>query len=308
MSVLGKTIVAMEKIPLLGKIVVGFERSIYFRYVSKVREDAGGRAFATTAGTIRQGLFAGMRIDAQTSWGQDRYSTIAGQYEKELHPMLRRASELHYDCYVDIGCANGLYAVGLAHVDRSATVFAYDIDPAARAATERNAALNGVAARVTIGAEADQPALAGIITDHASTLIISDIEGGELDLVDPVACPALLAADWLIELHNDIPAAILTFADRFGSTHAVYVVSRSSRSPFADDCISFPSEDEAWIAVSEGRGFAPQNWLFVVRKAKMPEYADILDEAHWIAPSIGAVVPVAPTKTLAPALADSVVV
>lgn len=288
MSVLGKTIVAMEKMPLLGNIIVKLERSVYFRYVSKVREDAGGRAFSTTAGTIRNGVFAGMRIDEQTSWGQDRYSTIAGQYEMELHPILRRASNLAYDCYIDIGCANGLYAVGLAHIDSAATVYAYDIDPAARAATERNATLNGVAARVRVGAEADQAALAGIVGRHGSTLAISDIEGGELDLVDPVACPALLDADWLIELHDDIPAAIAQFSSRFGATHAVHVISRSSRSPFADDCISFASEDEAWIAVSEGRGFAPQNWLFIVRNARLPDYADILDSAHWIAPSTDA--------------------
>ncbi len=285
MSVLGKAIVAMEKMPLLGKIIVRLERSMYFRHVSKVREDAGGRAFSTTAGTIRNGVFAGMRIDEQTSWGQDRYSTIAGQYEMELHPILQRASELAYECYIDIGCANGLYAVGLAHIDRAATVYAYDIDPAACAATERNATLNGVAERVRIGAEADQAALADIIGSHGSTLAISDIEGGELDLVDPIACPALLDADWLIELHGDIPAAIAEFSHRFGATHAVHVISRSSRSPFADDCVSFASEDEAWIAVSEGRGFAPQNWLFVVRQAKLSDYENILDSTHWIAPS-----------------------
>ena len=126
------------------------------------------------------------------------------------------ASELAYECYIDIGCANGLYVVGLAHINRVATVYAYDIDPAARAATERNATLNGVAARVRIGAEADQAGLAAIIGSHGSTLAISDIEGGELDLVDPVACPALLGADWLIELHGDIPAAIAEFSRRFG--------------------------------------------------------------------------------------------
>jgi hypothetical protein len=231
--------------------------------------------------------------------GQDRYSTIAGQYEMELHPILQKASELAYECYVDIGCANGLYAVGLAHIDRAATVYAYDIDPAARAATERNATLNGVAARVRISAEADQAALAGVIGSYGSTLAISDIEGGELDLIDPVACPALLEADWLIELHGDIPAAIAQFSHRFGTTHAVHVISRSSRSPFTDDCVSFASEDEAWIAVSEGRGFAPQNWLFVVRHARLPGYEDILDSAHWIAPSTSAVLRPGPSTARA---------
>ena len=213
------------------------------------------------------------------------------------------ASELAYECYIDIGCANGLYVVGLAHINRVATVYAYDIDPAARAATERNATLNGVAARVRIGAEADQAGLAAIIGSHGSTLAISDIEGGELDLLDPVACPALLGADWLIELHGDIPAAIAEFSRRFGATHAVHVISRSLPSPFADDCVSFASEDEAWIAVSEGRGFAPQNWLFVMRDARLPDYEDLLDSAHWIALSTNTV----PRPTLSAVRADSVV-
>lgn len=282
MSFLGKAIVVLEKLPFLGGLIAQFERSIYFRYVSKVREDAGSWAFSATAGRIRNGVFAGMRIDEHTSWGQDRYSTIAGQYEMELHPILQRASELSYECYIDIGCANGLYAVGLAHIDRAAAVYAYDIDPAARVATGRNAALNGVDARVRIGAAADRATLAQVIGRHEQTLVISDIEGGELDLVEPFGCPALLRADWLIELHNDIPAAITTFSRRFGTTHSVYVVSRSSRSPFADDCVEFDFEDEAWIAVSEGRGFAPQNWLFAVCNARMPDYRDILDNAHWI--------------------------
>lgn len=269
-----------ERLPLAGTMLSRMERRFYLRHVRAVRADAGRHAFKATDGTVAKGLFAGMKIDQRLSWGDDLYSTIGGQYERELQPILARAFALDYRRFVDIGCANGYYAIGAARAMRGADVFAFDIDAEARRATERNARLNDVADRVRVEGAADYAILGERLRGDGSAFLLSDIEGAELDLLDPARCPALLDADLLIELHGDMTAAIAEFARRFGAGHSLHVVSRSWRSPFEDDHAAFAIEDDAWIAVSEGRGFVRRNWLFAIRTAVRDRYADVLDAPH----------------------------
>lgn len=280
MSIAHAAIRLVERLPFAGKATLDIERKIYHHYLQRVRREAGDRAYAATGGIIVSGVFAGVKLAEQMSWGQDRYATISGQYERELETIVGRACALDYGGFIDIGCANGLYAVGIAVLAKDKTVVAYDIDPDARLATEKNALLNDVAARVEVRGVASAETLAECIRRFGSAFLISDIEGAELDLLDPQDCPALLDTDLLIELHGDIPAAIATFARRFGSTHKAHVVSRLSRSPFDAACGTFASEDDAWVSVSEGRGFAERNWLFLVRLAMGDAYATAVEPPH----------------------------
>ncbi|MFD1808583.1 hypothetical protein ACFSHQ_12170 [Gemmobacter lanyuensis] len=77
---------------------------------------------------------------------------------------------------------------------------ARDGDPRARALCAALATANGVAARVEIGGIIDHADLA--LCALAPTVVICDIEGAEVELLDPVGAPALLAADLLVEVHE----------------------------------------------------------------------------------------------------------
>ena len=78
---------------------------------------------------------------------------LMGTYESELHPHLLAFVEAGLDLVIDVGCAEGYYAVGLARLMPEVVVHAHDIDEAARRACTELAARNGVSERVIVGGE-----------------------------------------------------------------------------------------------------------------------------------------------------------
>lgn len=113
-----------------------------------------------------------------------------GTYEQELHSVIENAIQLHPKYVLNIGCAEGFYAVGLAIRLNDAQVFAADADPKALSATRKNAELNGVSARVlTVGI-----IRAGQFSRYLkadASLLVMDCEGTEFHLLDPANDPIL---------------------------------------------------------------------------------------------------------------------
>jgi SAM-dependent methyltransferase len=257
----------LEKAPVTRGAVLELQREMFVREVWRLREHAGKLAAQAGGGKIMRGLFQGMRLHPARSWGFDQYTVLSGHYEQELQPIVARAVAQGYPCYIDIGCANGLYAVGLAIKAPGSAVVAYDLDPEARKVTRMNAELNEVAKSIDIRVEANWVDLSQVIGHHGSAFVICDIEGGEVDLIDPSACPSLLNTDLLIELHGDIVQLADLFSQRFAGTHQCRLIARSSRTPFEDDYLDFRWEDEMWIAVSEGREQGKNGWILLERSS-----------------------------------------
>ena len=67
-------------------------------------------------------------------------------------------------------------------------------------------------------------------------LLLCDIEGAERELLDPLAAPALLGIDMIVECH-DGAAKLLT--DRFTSSHDI--------TPVADDGLRRLQDAPAWF-------------------------------------------------------------
>jgi 2-polyprenyl-3-methyl-5-hydroxy-6-metoxy-1,4-benzoquinol methylase len=80
---------------------------------------------------VLDGPFAGMRYVPQAA-GSSLLPKLLGCYEAELHPTLTSVFSLNYRQVVDVGCAEGYYAVGLATRILEARVFAFDTDMQAR--------------------------------------------------------------------------------------------------------------------------------------------------------------------------------
>jgi methylase of polypeptide subunit release factors len=57
---------------------------------------------------------------------------LLGSYEAELHPVLDQVIRNNYETIIDVGCAEGYYAVGLALSLPTTHVHAFDIDSRAR--------------------------------------------------------------------------------------------------------------------------------------------------------------------------------
>jgi hypothetical protein len=172
---------------------------------------------------VLTGPFEGMRYIDEMVWGLVPPKWL-GAYEAELADIVEEIIKRGYSRILNIGCAEGYYAVGLALRDRACEVFAFDIDPICRVQTRRLARLNEVSDQVHVCGECNHERLENLIDNK--TLVLSDIEGYEVVLLDPERIPKLKRVDLLIEIHAEpsVGEAIQTewlIIDRFASSHAI---------------------------------------------------------------------------------------
>ncbi len=186
-----------------------------------------------------------------------------GTYELELHSVIERAIQLAPTYVLNVGCAEGFYAVGLAIRLSNAQVFAADADPKALRATLKNAELNCVSDRVSA---------IGIINPRQfhkylkpdTSLLVMDCEGAEFSLLDPGNDPILLRSNILVEIHS-------AFGDkydivrRFSPTHDVLEISASART-MSDICLGPITGIDLLNAANERRDRT--SWLFLEIKSK----------------------------------------
>jgi hypothetical protein len=168
---------------------------------------------------VQGGPFKGMIYPGVDSVCSTILPKLVGCYERELEEPLQRLSKIDYCKIVDIGCAEGYYAVGLAIRYPGARVIAYDVDERARSLCGRMAKLNHVEDRIEIRTACDAKDLHTVIGNEKA-LIISDCEGFEFDLFTPNLIKALSNCDLVIELHEMLrDANVDEFCDRFHGTH-----------------------------------------------------------------------------------------
>lgn len=173
---------------------------------------------------VQSGIFAGMRYPRFKSIGSALLVKLLGIYEVELTKIFEQIIATPYEVVVDIGCAEGYYAVGLAMKMTQARVHAYDIDVEARVLCEEMARLNGVAERVQVGGACTAEGLVETVAGKRA-LIISDCEGGELDLFGARIVDQVRHCDLLIEAHDFVHRGISkALQERFRATHECRIV------------------------------------------------------------------------------------
>jgi hypothetical protein len=174
--------------------------------------------------TVRRGPFAGIKYPSLARLGSACLPKLLGVYECELHPVLEEIATRPYTDILNVGSAEGYYAVGLAVRHPKARVTAYDIVPQQREFCANLAALNGVGDRVDTQAACTPESLANF-SFKGRGLIICDCEGYEAELFTPAAVANLGNCDVLVELHDHID---LTITDKilnvFKATHDVRLI------------------------------------------------------------------------------------
>lgn len=209
---------------------------------------------------VRSGPFAGMTYVAEAICSS-LVPKLLGSYEAELHAVMDEVFARNYETVIDIGCAEGYYAVGSALRLPQARVLAFDINSRARDLCLRLAQVNEVADRVQIEGECNHEKLRRLIS--TSTLIICDCEGCELQLLDPTLVPELRTCDLVVELHDMIDSIITpTMLARFSATHDVTLIDAVDRDPSAFPILRNFSPLTQRAAVAEFRGAAMQ-WSYM---------------------------------------------
>ncbi len=212
---------------------------------------------------VVDGLFAGMRLLPRASEGCF-IPKLLGCYEAPLQPSLGRLVAAGYDVVLNIGCAEGYYAVGLARLLPAAEIFAFDIDPAARALCRELAVLNDVADRVVI---TDAP-VGGKFARHAGrrVLVVCDIEGAEVRLLDPATQPALADFDLVVEAHDGREPVSTLLASRLAATHHIAILDGLAARPSLPAWFGGVPEIDQLLSVWEvRRGATP--WLVMTRES-----------------------------------------
>jgi hypothetical protein len=181
--------------------------------------------------SVLRGSFAGLRYPAAAA-GRTHHLTakLLGSYEEEVAEIVAAQVARRPRLFVDIGSADGYYAVGFALASPGTQVHAYEIDPVARRALRALARANGASNRVRLHGPANARRLAAYDLDGA--FVLSDCEGAELDVLDGAAVPALAGATLLVELHphgeGDTGPVL---RGRFAATHDATELAPLERDP-----------------------------------------------------------------------------
>jgi hypothetical protein len=193
------------------------------RLLSKWRSVLIQNTLLQQSGTVViQGPLKGLDFLPQSAEGC-HIAKLLGCYEQPLQPYVEQAIQKQYATVLNIGCAEGYYAVGMARRMPNTRVLAHDLNPKAQEICTALAVKNKVADRVSIGGlftPADFAAYAG-----QDVLLMCDIEGAERELLDPESAPALKGMDIIVESHEClIPGITQLLIDRFKAIHDITLV------------------------------------------------------------------------------------
>lgn len=177
------------------------------------------------------GPFQGMRIELSPLSGRHLLGYILGSQELELREAIEAIVTREYRTILNVGAADGYYSVGLAVRAPQAQIDAFEALPEFHPVIARTAAANGVADRIAIHGSCTAALLGARLADaEGPVLVLMDIEGGEVDLLDLEMTPELARADILVETHDAFVAdATKTLARRFQDTHDVTCYTARAR-------------------------------------------------------------------------------
>lgn len=221
--------------------------------------------FQCTGGRVQTGPFKGMVIVPKTSWGDgDTAAKLLGVYEDELHPWIEDAVAAKPDLVLNIGCAEGYYAIGLCRLLPNVAALAIDINPAAKNATAENLMANVINGLDVLISRIDCAWLENRCLLPERPLIVMDCESTELELLDPKKVPSLLKSRIIVECHDCQTAGITdTLIERFSATHVIQQAAQKTKDPYQFDFLRDLSDCDKWCLVHEGRP-STMTWLYMV--------------------------------------------
>lgn len=251
-----------------GRSTTAQNLSEILRLLGKWRCSAIQGALVKQHGTVvMQGPFEGLNFLDRSAEGC-HIPKLLGCYEQPLFPYLEQSIQANYDTILNIGCAEGYYAVGMARRLSDAIIYAYDINPVAQAACAQLAAKNDVGHRVKVGGHFSPTDFT--VFEQNRVLILCDIEGKEKDLLNPEASPALRKMDLIVESHECIePGLTNEMVRRFSDSHQITVLMDKGQRELKsvpDWFINLSNLDQL-LAVWEWRS-GPTPWLVMRARSK----------------------------------------
>ncbi len=239
-------------------------------YLDTTLKEFTDNIFSTT---IPYGLFKGIQIanfqDLQAGIAQK----FLGIYEFEIAPYFSTLLENNpYDFFVDIGAAEGLYAIvfdrAIKKSGHPATIYAYEMEYCTRAMLRKRLADNGVT-NAEILDEFSISTLDEIDTSKRG-FILSDCEGFEAEIFTDANLSKFANCDMIIETHDNFaPNATQKVMDVLSKTHDVIRVDQQPLSAalqlITDEWFNSLSEKKR-LALLEGSRHPETRWVVANKK------------------------------------------
>lgn len=218
---------------------------------------------------VLSGPFAGTKLYLSPLSGRHLLGYLLGTQEIELHGAVEEIVSRRYATIINIGAADGYYALGLARRLPQASVLAFEANSSHHKYLEASARVNGVSERVFVrGFCSGHELRAALGTLRKPVLVVCDIEGGEVDLLNPESIGDLRSVDLLVETHDQYVANCTEIVkSRFVPTHAVQQFSGRARgaSDFPKTALPLLARmfPETAIQLMNERRKEPQQWLLL---------------------------------------------
>ena len=218
---------------------------------------------------VLNGAFKGLQYPSLDITESALVPKIVGSYEYQLQPWLHRIINTSYSDIIDIGSAEGYYAVGLAKRMPNTVVHCYDINEKDIEFSKQMAKVNNVS-NLTWNAFCNENTLLNFAY-RGKTLIICDCEGYELELFTKTVADKCKRVDFLIELHDVInPVISSQILSIFQYTHTFNVVNNKDVDYGMLTGLQKLSSKEKEFALFEHRGGLYKNvfmeWAFLTPK------------------------------------------
>ena len=218
-------------------------------------------------GQVYTGPFTGMKICPRVVWGDgDIAAKLLGVYEDELHQFIADVGTHQPDLVVNVGCAEGYYAIGMARMLPETKVIAVDINNVCAEICQENSNANNTNNVQVVLQEVDTAWLSTTLKDSQNPFIVMDCEGAELTLLDFNQVPELAKTSVLVECHDCIIDGITyVLTERFKNTHTIAKQDQTVKDSYQFEFLRQFSDCDKWALVHEGRP-STMSWLYMVPK------------------------------------------
>lgn len=221
-------------------------------------------------GIVKYGPFSGLKLNNKPWWGMsDLGSMCLGLYEKEILDFLFSESVVDRRTFIDIGAADGYYAIGLLKSGRIDNAICYEITKNGQETISENWLINNKPGKIDINGDVfDNFLNKNIDIDFSECVVLVDIEGAEFSLLNSVLLEFMKNAVIIIEIHNWIPDFIFKYSEFLKNANEFFeieILNRKERSTIEFDELRSLTDDNRLLLTSEAR---PCLMRFLILKPK----------------------------------------
>jgi hypothetical protein len=220
-----KIVRGLHHAPVIGRILHALAKEREHAVVMSIEDNLRRSGFET----LRYGPFKGLKFPKVSHYGYTSMPMkFLGIYERQLQEPVEASMHRDVDLVLNIGAADGYYACGYAYRLKNAKVIAWEMVPFVADLLKELASANGLSDRVEVRGLCTSDELKSI-SNNNHTLVLSDCEGAEVDLITHENLAHLKSYDMIVECHDHFaPNATEIIRKRFADTHDLQVIESPS--------------------------------------------------------------------------------